>query len=124
MKIDSNLTTKLANIANISNTVGGGMVETNTSLTKNEDHYLVSIKVPGISHEELKIEINNDLVLVFLNVEITGDEPFNYLMKYFKIPFDVDSEQIWADYEDQYLHIVMPFKELTDGYFRTVKINS
>ena len=69
MKIDSNLTTKLANIANISTTVGGGMVETNTSLIKNEDHYLVSIKVPGISHEELKIEINNDLVLVFLNIE-------------------------------------------------------
>ena len=124
MKIDSNLTTKLANIANISTTVGGGMVETNTSLIKNEDHYLVSIKVPGISHEELKIEINNDLVLVFLNIEITGDEPFNYLMKYFKIPFEVDTEQIRADYEDHYLNIVMPFKELTDGYFRTVKINS
>ncbi len=124
MKIDSNLTTKLANIANISNTVGGGMVETNTSLIKNEDHYLVSIKVPGISHEELKVEINDDLVLVFLNIEIEGDEPFNYLLKYFKIPFEVDSEQIWADYEDHYLTIVMPFKELTDGYFRTVKINS
>lgn len=124
MNIDSNLTTKLANIANISNTVGGGMVETNTSLTKNEDHYLISINVPGITDDELQVEINNDLVLVFLNIEIDGNEPFNYLMKYFKIPFEVDSEQIWADYEDHYLNIVMPFKELTDGYFRTVKINS
>ena len=68
--------------------------------------------------------INNDLVLVFLQIESDHEEPFNYLLKYFKIPFDVNSEQIWADYEDNHLYIVMPFKELTDGYFRTVEINS
>jgi len=124
MKIDEHLTTKLAYTANISNTVGGGMVETNTSLSKNEDHYLIDMKVPGISRKELNIEINNDLVLVFLTIENDSDEPFNYLIKHFNIPFEVDSEQIWADYEDNHLLIVMPFKELTDGYFRTVKINS
>ena len=124
MKIDADLTTKLAYTANLANTINGGMVETTVSFSKNEDHYLVNVTVPGIDREALKIEINNDLVLVFLQLDNNGEEPFNYLLKYFKIPFEVDAEQIWADYEDQHLHIVMPFKELEDGYWRTVEINS
>ncbi|MEL7145263.1 MAG: Hsp20/alpha crystallin family protein, partial [Bacteroidota bacterium] len=110
--------------ANIANTINGGMVETKVSFNKNEDHYIVNVRVPGIERDTLKVEINNDLVLVFLQLESGSEEPFNYLLKYFKIPFEVDAEQIWADYEAPQLHIVMPFKELKDGYWRSVEINS
>lgn len=124
MKIDRDLTTKLAYTANLANTINGGMVETKVSFNKSEDHYMVNVDVPGIDSEALKIEINNDLILVFLQLENQSEQPFNYLMKYFKIPYEVDAEQIYADYKAQQLHIVMPFKELKDGYWRSVEINS
>ncbi|MGB3467108.1 MAG: Hsp20/alpha crystallin family protein, partial [Cyclobacteriaceae bacterium] len=123
MKTDVNLTTKLALIANTSNTVGGGMVETNAVLIKKNDHYLISIKVPGITEGDLRIEINNDMVFVFLCFDDVTKEPFNYLLKHFKIPFEVDAEQIRADFEGRILDIIMPFKEMENGYFRTVDIN-
>lgn len=124
MNTDVNITTKLAHIANISNTIGGGMVDTSAILLKKQDHYLISIKIPGIDEGDLRIEINNDTVFVFLCFDDVTREPFNHLIRHFKIPFEVDTDQIRADFNGQILDITMPFKELEDGYFRTVNINS
>ncbi len=122
MNIDKNLTAKLAYTANSTNSVNGGMTEMNMKSTKKENHYVVDMKMPGITPQGLNVEINNDLVLLFLNVDQNGDEFNNYLLTYFRVPYDVNIDQIEADLRGNHLVITMPFDELNDGYSRIVNV--
>jgi len=122
MKIDKNLTAKLAYTANSTNTVSGGMTEMKFSSTKNEEEYIVNMTLPGITAETLNVEINDNLILLFLNLDQRNDEYNNYLLTYFQIPYNVNVDLIEAGFKGQKLVITMPFDELNDGYARKLNI--
>ena len=122
MKLDKNIMGRLAFIADAANTVNGGMVQTASTTFKNYDHCQVDIAVPGISPEKLVVEVNNDVVLVFLEMNISLDEQFSHIIKFFPIPNEVNSDLIQASYDERKLSIIMPYKELMDNDHRRLDI--
>ena len=122
MRIDKNLTAKLGHVANITNTISGGMTINHMGLLKNEDHYLVHVTAPGVSVDSFRVSVDNGRLLVHQLLNLEGEPAFPYLINYIDIPHGVNLEQISAEYNDHGLEIILPFNEYADGYHRDIEI--
>ena len=123
IRVDRNLTAKLAHVANITNTLSGGMSQNTVTTEAFDDHYLVTITAPGVSLDSLKVSVDHNKILVHQMMSFEGVKEFPYLINFMMIPSEVDFEKISADYSDNSLHIVLPFNELADGYYRDIEID-
>jgi HSP20 family molecular chaperone IbpA len=122
MRIDRNMTRGLAQSAMVMNTLGGGMSLPVSKVKKTEDQYLYSLSIPGVDADFLSIEINNNNLLIFQNMDF-GGVVIPYMIQRVHIPSDVEFDQISAEYDDGRLLVVMPINELAGGgYHRQVDI--
>ncbi len=122
MKIDRNLTAKLGHVANITNTIGGGMSMNQLGVKAKDDHYLVSLKAPGVSVDSFKVSVNNGKLLVHQMLNLPGLKSIPFLINFMDIPFDVNVEGISAEYTSSGLEIILPFNEFANGYHRDIRI--
>lgn len=122
MKKGNNWKKKLIKTTDILNTINGGMVMPQIDFKKLDDHYEVSVWVPGIKAESLHVEVNNNILDIYalLNILPGG---FKYNISKVDIPFDVDITKISANYSDKSLIVDLPFNELSRGYHKKVWIN-
>ena len=106
----------------------GNYSNTNTSLPavnirENADAFEVEMAAPGMTKEDFKIELDNNMLTISSekktrNEEKDGDRytrrEFSYqsFQRSFQLPKDVvDAEKIQARYDNGLLHLVIPKKE-------------
>jgi HSP20 family molecular chaperone IbpA len=130
MKLSDSLVKNMVVTADLLNTINGGMSLPSTKMRKLEDCYELDVVAPGLSVENLKIEIHNRHLSVFhyLNYKAPNhtneQEGAPNIVHLMPIPFDVELDSITALYEEKHLKVIMPFNELAEGYFRSVDIDT
>src|SRR6266498_2283100 len=87
------------------------------NILENEDNYILSLAVPGMKNEDLKISLEGSMLCISSQKEETEErftrKEFNFysFSRSFTLPEDVKPEYIEAKYEDGLLQIVLPRKE-------------
>lgn len=87
------------------------------NITDNEDNYILSLAVPGMKKEDLKISLEGSMLIISSQKEEIEEKftrkefSFYSFTRSFTLPEDVKPEYIEAKYEDGLLQIVLPRKE-------------
>ena len=108
MKTDKELLKTLAQSADIVNTINGGMSLAYVRKTQLPDHYLVTVKVPGVDVDSLRLEMHKGHLFVFQVLHLEGIE-IPYLITGIELDEEVDREAVRANFEDNRLNILLPF---------------
>ncbi|HWA33854.1 MAG TPA: Hsp20/alpha crystallin family protein [Cyclobacteriaceae bacterium] len=118
-----NLPQELITGIDVVNTLNGGISEPDILKEKFADHHRITVKVPGIKAENIKIEINNNdlMIYYFISIQSQGKD-LKYPRMIYKrsIPYFVDIVNIAATEENNAMIVHMPFNELANGYHRDV----
>lgn len=81
-----------------------------TEVNETSDHYLLSVDLPGVKKEDLKINFSDGLLT--LMAERKGkSQSYGVIKRSFRIPQSVEVEQIEASYEDGVLELYLPKKQ-------------
>ena len=108
------------------NTMNGGRSQPIVKLKHFSTHRQINIRVPGIALESVKIEINNNRLMIYYLTRIVSQEKEISLPKglYNKsIPYFVDMKNIKATQEEDALVVRLPFNELYNGYHRDIPLS-
>lgn len=90
--------------------------------TEAKDHYLISVDVPGVRKEDLRIELEGDQLWIRGERKSSdGRSAFKYEHT-FTVPPLVAEEHIEAHYEDGVLRVALPKQEKAKG--RAIPIQS
>lgn len=113
-----------ARAANVANTLNGGMAKPKATFSKEDNHYHITLRVPGTGDSSFKIEIINQSLYIFMFVghESLSEEALKFPIEILPIPTDVDFHNITAYFEGSTLNVVMPFNELANGYRQGIEI--
>lgn len=94
--------------------------------------YLLSIDVPGMKRDEIKIELNSDTITVsgernikdknLANLMQHNEKKYGHFKRTFRIPSTIDLDKVEARYEDGVLELFLPKTVLARP--RTVEIQS
>ncbi|HPF44432.1 MAG TPA: Hsp20/alpha crystallin family protein [Syntrophomonadaceae bacterium] len=86
-------------------------------IRENEKEYILEAELPGISKDEVKVEIDEDRITISAQKQEQSDEEkdnyirrersYRAMTRSFSIP-DIDTENIKAKYEDGILCITLP----------------
>jgi HSP20 family molecular chaperone IbpA len=109
----------------VMNTLNGGMSEPVVKLSHFPTHRQITVHIPGIDVDQVKIEINNNhLMIYYITTLISRDQELRVPKVLYnkQIPYFVDSKNITATEEKNLLVIRLPFNELADGHHRDVTI--
>lgn len=108
----------------------GSMPAANVKET--EKAYHVELASPGMKKEDFKIELDEDLLTIRSEKEVQKEEKdtrftkreFNYtsFVRSFRLPEEVDAENISAHYENGILTLEIPKKELEAKKVRKIDI--
>jgi HSP20 family molecular chaperone IbpA len=107
------------------NTVHGGVSEPFVSFRENENGREIQVRVPGVEKESLQVEINNNVLLVYYILPISGTGrvvPMQKSVLEVAIPASVELEGIKATYGEKDLLILLPYNRLARGYNKKLKI--
>jgi HSP20 family molecular chaperone IbpA len=107
------------------NTLNGGMSEPIVDLQQHENYREIKCAVPGLQEGALQVEIHNNFLSIYykLSIESDGKEVQIPRVVYYKpIPYFIDVKKISATTEDRFLHVILPFNELANGYHKKISI--
>lgn len=121
MRVDNGITKRLAETANIVNTINGGTVFPTFNTTTEKDHYRLEVSAPTIQADDLKVEVNGSELMVYQNIHVNAYTLPN-ILGLIKIAADVELENISAEFEDDLLVVIMPFSEMTGGFQKEIDI--
>jgi len=121
MKISKELTKNLARTADFINTVSGGTVYPTFKTFKEKDHYKIEVAMPSVDPNDLKEEVNNDMLMIFQQMELNLVNVPNVLGM-FKLANDAVLDEISAEYEDDLLTVIIPKDQMSGGFRRDIKI--
>ena len=122
MRVEIYIIKTLAESADLVNTINGGRSIAHIHKYKLDDHYMVSVKVPGVDKKSLKVEIHDGQLFIFqlLHLEDGIDIPF--MVASIDISEKVIKREIRTNYHGINLNIVMPFAEWDESDSRDIKI--
>jgi HSP20 family protein len=112
----------------VMNTLGGGVTLPSVDIEQKEDHYRVDVRVPGVSPDSLKVDIEGNRLIVSRLIEVKEGTEEGSPMKasnvihVLPIPNDVDLDKIRAHYDDKGLHVLLPHNSYASGYRKNVEI--
>lgn len=102
------------------------------NIKETEKSYHVELASPGMSKEDFKIELDEDLLTIRSEKEVQKEEEgtrftkreFNYtsFVRSFRLPEEVDAENISAKYENGILALEIPKKEIEAKKIRKIDI--
>ncbi len=111
--------------------IAGSSFQPKCDIGENEDYFFISMDVPGVKKEDIKVETRNNKLLVSgsrLRKVAVDDAQLSYTEKKygkfqreFSLPGTIDFDQIEASFEDGVLSIVMHKTDLAKG--RTIDIS-
>ena len=110
MKIALELMKTLAESADLINTINGGMSLAHVEKHTLTDHYLITVKVPGVDGHSLKLELHNDMLFIFQLMHLEDDIEIPYLISSVELEESVDRRAVHADFQGKNLNIVLPFE--------------
>ena len=122
MKTEKISQTTLAHSAYVMSLMGGGMVAPVSHMKKYEDHYLFSLKIPGVDADLIHIEQADNQLFIYHKINFDHSFHVPFLVDRVFIPKDVDYEEISATYKGGILKITMPYHELAGGFHREIEI--
>ncbi|MBC8110172.1 MAG: Hsp20 family protein [Verrucomicrobia bacterium] len=115
--------------ADFMNTVGGGMSLPEIRVNKEEGGYMLEAKIPGVSAENLRIDVINQRLLVYYNLQLFNNQSVvekevkvPYMIANFPVPDDADINQIAAIYRNDRLQIIAPLSDSSNGFNRSIEI--
>ena len=120
---------KLLLTSDFMNTTNGGMAMITLKLEKEKNGYISNMVVPGISLDNLKVQITDNKVHIYSilkfgeNGGYDGIKRLSYTLGILDVPYDVNIIGISAGYEDGNLKIIMPYNELAGGFTREISID-
>lgn len=90
-----------------------------TEITETEDHYLVSFDIPGMKKEDIKIELEGQVLMISgeRKRQMTSDKKdkvqrfeksYGFFKRSFTLPQTVDHDHIQANYENGVLELALP----------------
>lgn len=107
-------------------------------VTGDEKQYVVTVELPGVNENDLRVEMENDSLRIFgekkqeFEDKGEGENSGNYyrmersygsFQRVLTLPEDVDTAGITADHKDGVLTITLPRKEAAKPENRTIAIN-
>lgn len=110
----------------ILNTLNGGIIEPRLRLSQHATHRQIELTAPGIAHEQMKAEINNNELTVYYVIPVESQETevqVPQIVYKKQIPYFVDRKRITANFDGQKLVVQLPFNELANGYHRDITAN-
>lgn len=124
MKLADKLLIKnLANTAELINTINGGMTQPKVHLIKSEEGWLLRMKVPSVSIDNITIEVKEGFLFVFQNLSNRqSDFDLPYMIEMLNLTSRIDMDSIYAEYEEGEIEIHLPFDELASGFEREIEI--
>jgi HSP20 family protein len=97
-----------------------------------ETHYLLTLEMPGISKDDVKVEILEDQMIVSGERKLSKksresgnrytERRFGKFQRSFALPLGIDSTKIEANYQDGILHLFVPKAEAAKP--RQIRINA
>jgi len=126
---DFHISKELLKNVDLMNTINGGISKPTVIMEREKKNYIITARVPGVSPEKLRIEVKNNRLFLFHDIDVenaalySGKNVIPFNIGYINIPFDVNIKGIIASYIDNELKITLPFNELSDGYFRRIEID-
>jgi HSP20 family molecular chaperone IbpA len=113
MKLVPHILKTLAESADLINTINGGMSLAHVTKYTLADHYLVTVKVPGVDKHSLKVELHNGQLFVFQRMILEEGIEIPYLVTAIELSENVDRQAVHANFQGKNLNIVLPFGEGT-----------
>ena len=105
----------------------------NTDIIEKENGYELQIDLPGVKKEDIKIEMNKNLINISVSISKSSDEENKkYIRKErftgeikrsFNIGEDIDEDNINASFENGILYLNLPKKEENDSNKKVIEIN-
>ena len=105
----------------------------NTDIIEKENGYELQIDLPGVKKEDIKIEMNKNLINISVSISKSSDEENKkYIIKErftgeikrsFNIGEDIDEDNINASFENGILYLNLPKKEENDSNKKFIEIN-
>lgn len=102
------------------------------NIKETEKSFLVELASPGMTKEDFKIELDEDLLTIRSEKETEKEETenrytkreFNYtsFVRSFRLPEEVDAEKITAKYEEGILQLEIPKREIEEKKVRKIDI--
>ncbi|MEQ9466946.1 MAG: Hsp20/alpha crystallin family protein [Ekhidna sp.] len=121
MRVDKNVSKRLAETANIINTIHGGSIYPTFNTTTEKDHYRLEVSAPTIEPDDIKVEVNGSDLMIYQNIHVNAYTLPN-ILGIIKISTDVELENIHAEYEDDLLVVILPFSEMSGGFQKEIDI--
>lgn len=125
MKTKLNLPQELVTGIDVMNTLNGGTSEPTLRTKEFPDYQQLTIRIAGVDVENVKIEINDNQLMIYYFIPLISQEKKINLPRvvYNKgIPYFVDVANISADEQDDTLVVRLPFNELANGYHRDITV--
>ena len=128
MRFDRDWLRNMLGTVDIMNTLHGGVVDSQVKFSRNEDNYKVEVTTPGISAENLGVEVANKNLIIYHLLHFDyenhqyGTEKIPHVLTSLLIPRDADFKKITAEYHHGKLEVLLPFNELKDGYSNEIDI--
>ena len=130
MKINRDLLSGFSTLADIQNTLNGGISLTNLKTSKGDNSYIVKVTAPGVSKESFHVRINNDQLIIYTILGVFSEEEslvksslnIPSFIKTYPIPYFINTEEINAVSKDGELQVILPFNEKAKGFEKEVDI--
>lgn len=102
-------------------------------VTENDEHFAMSLDIPGMKKEDIKIELNDNVLTVSgeRKREVKSDKTekfqryeksYGFFKRSFSLPRTVDGEKVEAQYNDGVLELILPKTQAAKS--RTIEIQS
>ncbi len=100
-----------------------------TDIREDKDNYYIEAELPGLSKEDINIELDNDsLIISATNEDVHEEEEENYLRRErrtgtYQRAFTIDNvkeDKISAEYEDGILKVQLPKEDQGEAHRRKV----
>ena len=98
----------------------------------NDDAYVIELEIPGVSEADISIEVHGDQIDIFGEKRSSRDDKtdtyifterfYGAFRRSFRLPTDVDSQQIKAHAHDGVLRVTMPKRLDAGGDKRRIEI--
>lgn len=105
----------------------------NTDIIEKENGYELQIDLPGVKKEDIKIEMNKNLINISVSISKSSDEEnkkcirkerfTGEIKRSFNIGEDIDEDNINASFENGILYLNLPKKEENDSNKKFIEIN-
>ena len=105
------------------NTLNGGVSEPQLNLQHHEDYREIRLRVPGISLDEVRVEIHNNNLSIFYLINITSSSRLIPLPRFVynrNVPYYIDINKINARLEEEELIVNLPYNRLANGYHKDI----